>query len=339
VAVPSVIGAQVDEAEERLRRFRVERREVPSVRAAGVVLDQNPRAPAQRAAGALVRIDVSDGSRVLVPPVRQRRLADARARLTTNGLGATVVERESDDSPGVVAEQDPPGGTEVVRGSTVELVVSTGVAVPNVKGETLDEARRRLVKFKVVAAEVESGELKGSVVEQDPPPATRAAAGTRIVINVSDGVLVAVPDLQSTTLSFARATLQEAGLGVLVRTWPDHADAVVKAQSPAARAVVRRGTSVELDVRPPPAWVAGAGAGTLLIAGLAGWSLWRRPRSVSKPPEAKLPPPPVRAVVEIDPARSESRIDGAAPNGPTIRLDVHLEPGSTTVKFREKDSR
>lgn len=274
--VPSVIGSNADTAQERLRQFRVERREVPSVRSAGVVVGQEPRAPEQRPAGSLVRIDVSDGSRVLVPPVRQRKLADARARMTANNLAVAVVETEGDEVPGVVAAQNPVEGSEVARGSTIELIVSTGLAVPSVKGESLEEALRRLTRFKVQFTEIESGELKGTVVEQDPAATTRAAAGSRVVLDVSDGTRIAVPDLQSTTLEFARSSVREAGLAIALRNWPDHPDAIVKAQAPAARTVVRRGTVVELEVRPPTSWAIGAGAVLLLMAGYVGW-LWRRP--------------------------------------------------------------
>ena len=344
--VPSVIGSNADAAQERLRQFRVERREVPSVRAAGVVVGQEPRAPEQRPAGSLVRIDVSDGSRVLVPPVRQRKLADARARVTANNLVVAVVEREGDEVPGVVAAQNPAEGSEVARGSTVELVVSTGLAVPSVKGESLEEALRRLVRFKVQFTEIESGEFKGTVVEQDPPAGARVASGSRVALDVSDGTRVAVPDLQSTTLGFARSSLREAGLVIAVRNWPDHSDAIVKSQLPVARTQVRRGTAIELEVRPPTSWLFGAGAVLLLIAGFVGWSLWKRP-AAPRPPPSRAPVvrvesasmSPVRAEAGLDPAASSSRIDGAEQIAPAIRVDARRGTSTTTLKFSDGESR
>lgn len=348
--VPSVIGSNVDAAQERLRQFRVERRDVPNVRAAGVVVGQEPRAPDQRPAGSLVRIDVSDGSRVLVPPVRQRKLDDARARLTANNLVVAVVEREGDEVPGVVAAQNPVEGSEVARGSTVELTVSTGLAIPSVKGESLEEGLRRLTRFKVQFTEIEGGELKGTVVEQDPPATTRAAAGSRVSLDVSDGTRVAVPDLQSTTLGSARSILREAGLATAVRNWPDHADAVVKTQMPAARTQVRRGAVVELEVRPPTSWAMGAGVVVLLVAGYVGW-LWKRPAAPrqatprvaaqSGPSAARTgsTPAPVRAEVGLDPAASHSRIDGAGQIAPAIRVDVRRGTSTTTMKFSDGEPR
>ncbi len=254
VAVPAVIGTSATEAVERLRAFRVERREVPSVRKAGEVIDQDPLPPAQRPGGSTVRIDVSDGSRVLVPPVRNRMLADARTRLSANGLAAEIKEQSSDEAPGTVALQEPPEGSEVVRGGSVTLIVSSGIAVPDVRGESLAEAMRRLARFTAEHVEVQSGELKGAVVEQDPAPGVRVAVGARVRLNVSDGSLVIVPDLQGVRLGAARITLRDAGLPVSVRTWPDHADAVIKSQTPAPRTVVQRGAAVQLEVRPPTSW-------------------------------------------------------------------------------------
>jgi beta-lactam-binding protein with PASTA domain len=287
-AVPSVIGLPVTEALERLARFSPRQRSVPSFRKAGEVIDQDPRAPAQRAAGSVVVIDVSDGSRVLVPRVSGRAEADARARLATNDLVAESVPQESERAPGLVVSQDPPEASEVDRGSRVRLIVSTGLALPKGVGETLDEARRRLAVFEIDVAEVSSAEPKGIVVEQTPSVATRVAAGSRVRLGVSDGSLVAVPDLKSATLAQARTTLQDAGLALVLRSWPDTANAIVKAQQPAARTVIKRGSSVEIEVRPPTWWIAAVLGVLALVALYFGW-LWRRVPVIEAPTDA--PPP------------------------------------------------
>lgn len=273
--VPSVIGLPVSEALQRLAGFSPRQRTVPSFRAAGEVINQDPRAPAQRAAGSVVVIDVSDGSRVLVPRVGGRVEADARARLATNDLAVEVVPQESDRAPGLVVAQDPPEGSEVDRKSRVRLSVSTGLALPKAVGETLDEARRRLTGFEVEVSEVASADIKGAVVGQEPAAASRIAAGARVRLAVSDGTMVAVPDLQSATLGQARTALQDAGLMLVLRSGPDTANAVVKAQQPPARSVVKRGSSVGVEVRPPTWWIAGVLGVLALAAGYFVW-LWRR---------------------------------------------------------------
>jgi beta-lactam-binding protein with PASTA domain len=300
--VPSVIGLPVTEALQRLARFSPRQRSVPSFRTVGEVIDQDPRAPAQRPAGSVVVIDVSDGSRVLVPRVSGRSEADARARLATNDLVAEMVPQESDRTPGLVVSQEPQEGSAVDRRSRVRLIVSTGLALPKGVGESLDEARRRLVGFEVDVAEVASAELKGTVVEQEPAAASRVAAGARVRLGVSDGSLVAVPDLQSTTLGQARTTLKDAGLALVLGSGPDTANAVVKSQRPEARTVVKRGGTVEIAVRPPTWWIVGVLAVLALAAGYFVW-LWRRV--------------PVTDAQEIAPPAPETRPpSGKEGNGP-----------------------
>jgi beta-lactam-binding protein with PASTA domain len=305
--VPSVIGLRVTEALQRLERFSPRQRSVPSFRTAGEVIDQDPRAPAQRAAGSVVVIDVSDGSRVLVPRVSGRSEADARARLATNDLVAEMVPQEADRAPGLVVSQEPPEGSAVDRRSRVRLIVSTGLALPKGVGESLDEARRRLAGFEVEASEVPSAEGKGMVVEQDPPASSRVAAGARVRLGVSDGSLVAVPDLQSTTLSHARTTLKDAGLALVVSSGPDTANAVVKSQRPEARTVVKRGGSVEIAVRPPTWWIAGVLGVLALAAGYFVW-LWRRV-------------PATGAQHEASPTADSRPGSGEGDNGPQQRGD------------------
>jgi beta-lactam-binding protein with PASTA domain len=336
-----VIGRPAIEAVERLRAFRVERREVASVRKAGEVIDQEPRPPAQRPAGSAVRIDVSDGSRVLVPPVRNRKLADARARLATNGLVAELKEQAADEAPGLVTSQEPVEGSEVARGSSIALVVSSGIAVPDVRGESLQEARRRLVGFNAEHLEVQSGELKGAVVEQDPAPGVRVAAGTRIRLNISDGTLVNVPDLQGVKLGAARSSLRDAGLQASVRSWPDHADAVIKGQTPAPRTVVQRSTLVQLEVRPPTAWYVAGWTLFLLATALGIWWVRRRPAPIVAPAAAPAAVAPVPAPVTLPPVRvtasvpdaDRSRIDGAVSIGPNVRVAARIEGDTVEVKL------
>lgn len=282
LAVPSVVGLTVNEAVARLSRFSARQRSVPSFRKAGEVVDQDPRPPAQRAAGSVVTIDVSDGSRVLVPRVVGRTEADARARLAANSLSVEVVARESDRAPGLVVAQEPEDGGEVDRQGRIRLFVSTGAALPKGVGESLGEARRRLSDFEIEASEVASAEPRGIVVEQEPPAGARVAVGVRVRLKVSDGSLVTVPDLLSLTLARARTTLQEAGLAPVLRGGPDAEAAIVKGQQPAAREVVQRGSRVEIDVRPPTWWIVGVLVVLAAVAGYFVW-LWRRVPAAETP--------------------------------------------------------
>ena len=96
--------------------------------------------------GSKVTIKVSTGKpEVSVPPLVGKSRDDAVKELTVLGLGASVVEVNSDQQAGIVTAQDPAGGTVVVSGTKVRVNVSKGVkqvAVPSVVGSP---GRRRVV--------------------------------------------------------------------------------------------------------------------------------------------------------------------------------------------------
>ena len=73
-----------------------------------------------------------------------------RAAFADEGLKVSAAYVPSQEPSGRVIAQAQPAGTELERGATVQINVSTGpdpaagVAVPNVTGRTLDEARQAL---------------------------------------------------------------------------------------------------------------------------------------------------------------------------------------------------
>lgn len=341
VGVPNVIGLSYANALARLKQFTVERAEIASARPQGEVTDQDPRPPARRPLRAQIKVLVSDGSLSVVPQVRQLALDAARRRLQDENrrLEAYVTQREDDAAPGVVLEQDPIAGREVRRGSTVRLVVSTGLPVPDVTGQPIDEAERQLVRFTVERTEIESIETRGRVLEQDPKPPARGAAGMRVALRLSDGSLVAVPNVHAQTLAAARRALQSVGLTATIESGPDRDDATVTRQDPPAGKPAKRASIVQLQVTPPsvnPLWYVAAGAALVATTALA-W-LILKPKPV--PPE--LSPPgtlPVRVAARLDSALTDSRVEGAALIGPTVRVEARLGPGATEVHFSDGEPR
>lgn len=108
---------------------------------------------------------------------------DAETAIRDAGLVAAVTERPSEDvERGLVVSQQPTGG-EVRRGSTVRLVVSTGpdvVAVPDVRGRSIDAARRQL---RDLGFEVRVRSLRiGNVVVQQPSPGAERRRGSTVTI-------------------------------------------------------------------------------------------------------------------------------------------------------------
>ena len=97
---------------------------------------------------------------------------------------------ESRKPIGTVVEQDPAAGETAGEGSTISVDVSTGVNVPDVRGETPEEAVRTLEGLGLeVEEETEesSAENEGSVTEQDPQGGKTAESGSTVTITVGGG--------------------------------------------------------------------------------------------------------------------------------------------------------
>ena len=79
-----------------------------------------------------------------MPDVTGLSRESAEARLRDEGFTVSVAEQESDEPEGDVISQSPSGGTELTRGETVTITVSTGrpqVDVPDVIGMSERNAR------------------------------------------------------------------------------------------------------------------------------------------------------------------------------------------------------
>jgi beta-lactam-binding protein with PASTA domain/tRNA A-37 threonylcarbamoyl transferase component Bud32 len=160
---------------------------------AGRVLEQTPKANDQAAKDAPVTIVVSSGlEKTTVPDVRGQDLADAANRLGQDGFRTTTRNQASDTvGAGKVITTDPAAGQQADHNSLVTIFVSTGpdtVTVPNVLGETQDNARADLqgagfgVDVKSEQAQQDSD--IGKVIDQNPAGNTKAAKGSTVTITV-----------------------------------------------------------------------------------------------------------------------------------------------------------
>jgi eukaryotic-like serine/threonine-protein kinase len=155
--------------------------------------------------GTRVRLLVSSGPEQLaVPDVTGLSRESAEARLRDDGFGVSVAEQESDETEGDVISQDPAGGTELTRGETVTITVSTGrpqVDVPDVIGLRERSARSRLSSagLEPVTQErtVTDPAQDGVVIEQRPGSGTQLDEGRQVVIVI--GVLEVAEPPPTTT--------------------------------------------------------------------------------------------------------------------------------------------
>jgi beta-lactam-binding protein with PASTA domain len=145
--------------------------------------------------GTRVRLLVSQGpEQVTVPDVTGLTRESAEARLGDEGFEVSTDEQESDEPEGDVISQSPAGGTNVARGETVTIVVSTGrpqVAVPDVVGMSEERASARLTGAGLTVARQErtvtDPAQDGVVIEQRPGAGSEVDQGVQVVIVV--GVL------------------------------------------------------------------------------------------------------------------------------------------------------
>jgi PASTA domain-containing protein/beta-ketoacyl synthase-like protein len=108
------------------------------------------------------------------------------------GLEPSVTEREDDtEDPGTVLQQDPAGGSNVAKGSTVKLVVAKAppdVEVPDVVDQQRDEAEQALkdAGFEVRVREetVDTLDQDGIVISQQPTDGEQRPKGSRVTIVV-----------------------------------------------------------------------------------------------------------------------------------------------------------
>ncbi|MCF4007611.1 Stk1 family PASTA domain-containing Ser/Thr kinase [Corynebacterium uropygiale] len=222
VEVPDVTGQQQAEATTALERagLHVEVSEEPNPDTPrGTVLRTNPGAGSELQRGTSVTLVVSAGREVTeVPDVRGKTVDEAANILKDVELeiDSSVREEPDEEVPeGHVSEQNPAAGAQLSKGSKVRLTVSTGpekVRMPDISGMKWDRARTILEDVGLHAQpnwvddRAEEGTVVGPMnageeIKRDEP----------LTINVSNGMLIAMPDIGRMTAGQAVSALRSAG--------------------------------------------------------------------------------------------------------------------------------
>jgi beta-lactam-binding protein with PASTA domain/predicted Ser/Thr protein kinase len=193
--VPDVVGLKYDDAVKLLRDAGLDwsRRDVFSDRRSGRVVGQDPQSGEEVVEGTTVLLRVSKGAKeVTVPNVLDQTEASARAELENAGFDVQASTAPSDETPeGLVISQTPAPGEKAAKGSTVQIVLSTGpdtVTVPNVEGQEENSAKEELedAGFEVQVEEQPTDDplQDGIVISQNPEPQTQAQPGSTVTITV-----------------------------------------------------------------------------------------------------------------------------------------------------------
>jgi beta-lactam-binding protein with PASTA domain/predicted Ser/Thr protein kinase len=207
-----------------------------------------------------VRDEIAGRAPVGVPYVIDNREAQAVAQIINAGLVPDVKRvPNAEVEEGFVFDQNPEGGAEADKGSSVEIRVSTGppvAEVPDVVGELRDDAVAALARegFEAHVVPIFSDKPVDTVTAQSPKGGEELEVGKRVRLNVSRGrEPVAVPPVVGQPYESAESTLVAAGFKV-ARRFVDHDQprGTVVEQSPAGNALVAEGTTVTLAVSKGP---------------------------------------------------------------------------------------
>jgi len=132
-------------------------------------------------------------------------LSDAITLLKEAGLTAQAVLQPSDTvAKDRVIATDPPGGTEVDKGSVVKVLMSSGpeLKVPNVVGQTQAAATSTLQSagFNVTTTTIASEAASlGKVISQTPTSGTTITPGATITLTIGAGGITTTSSTTTTT--------------------------------------------------------------------------------------------------------------------------------------------
>ncbi len=272
IVVPRVIEQTLDDARATIEGLGLEvgdiTYEVSAVIPEGSVIAQSPEPGTLVAASTDIDLIVSAGADALiVPDIVGNAEENALFALSEAGFETTqiTIERRpsAEVAEGFVIETDPPAGGALAPGGTITVVISQGAipaVVPNVVGDTPDEAQTRLEDF---GFEVEFDEdldlawndpLDGKIAAQDPSAGQTLEFGARVTLRVGRAATqVPVPSVVGDAEAAAKTEIEAAGL-----TWAKGADTLlapgdsnigrVVTQNPTAGSSHAVGTTVTVSI-------------------------------------------------------------------------------------------
>lgn len=178
VVVPEIVGLNIKEAEQELDKYNLDMtvfaREASDQYKKDIIMYQDPVKGQKVKEGREIRVKLSTGSELYeVPSVVGLTASDAEISLRNEGFVIGSTEKEFDDkyAEDFVISQKPEAGSQVKRGSRVNLMVSKGktpdkIAMPNLLGLTLEEASRELLDSKLVLGTLKHQDSNDYYVDQ-----------------------------------------------------------------------------------------------------------------------------------------------------------------------------
>ena len=198
--VPDLTGSDLTQATKKLHDLELTpmiRRQFNRQTPKNTVLYQSPEPGSIVKKGRVIRLTVSDDEQfVIVPQLKLATIRDARFILETSSLkpGKQIAETSQEFPAGIIIGQSVEPGTKLQAGSTVDLIVSSGrtmsnIRVPYLVGKSLIEAKvitaDSTIKLGTILKKFNPDLLPGTVTAQLPDSGTSVAPYSEIQITVS----------------------------------------------------------------------------------------------------------------------------------------------------------
>ena len=162
----------------------------------GAVVSQKPKAGTKVKENSVVRLVISNGTKVvLMPNLIGLEETEAYRQLAELDLSYQKSEVFSQQPAGTVVSTDPGFGSEIPASTVVKIQISMGpenkvVVVPDLTGMNIDAARTLLHQLGLEIggiSYVTSDKAQDTVISQDPAPTSQIASGAFVNLNVSGG--------------------------------------------------------------------------------------------------------------------------------------------------------
>jgi beta-lactam-binding protein with PASTA domain len=243
IPIKDVVDMYRDDATAELEAlgFSVVFLEEYSTAAPGVILRQSPSPDTEAAPGSMLTLIVSKGSEEVTEEIRDLEVPHligldfAEAKTMLGDLGISIVKSKDIYSVSVpknrILSQSPKAGAIIHTGRIVSVTVSLGSekTAPDVQYKTEAQALQMIAAagFKAQTKYEESATVqKGNVIRQSVRAGSKATMDSVIVITVSSGKTVAVPNVVGMSGTVAQAAL--AGAGLQIQFVAEYSETVAK---------------------------------------------------------------------------------------------------------------
>ncbi|MCD9876936.1 Stk1 family PASTA domain-containing Ser/Thr kinase [Streptomyces guryensis] len=284
VDVPNLVSLSESDAKSQLDNIGLKvgtvKRQPCDAQSKGNVCSQDPGKGASLKKGEAVNLVVSTGApKVLVPDVTRLQYDQAKTQLENKGFVVDQQTQESDQPAGLVLKQDPRGGTEKEKGTTITLTVAKTAAtvpVPNVAGQSCDDARTALqaagLTGNCVNAPTTDDNQVNKVISTNPTIGTPVKKNTTVQISIGQkqNNQVQVPNIQGQKLKDVENALKQAGLQVGNISGSQDDNAFVVSSDPTQGSTVDQGTPVNLTTIGGGGNNGGNNGGTNIFGGTTG---------------------------------------------------------------------